>query len=368
MTDNEAELAARADFSIIRYAQCWEDADTLLAALDIRPGDVCFSVGSGGENSLSLLSRAPSKIIAVDISAAQNACLELKAAGFRGLTHPELLELVGVCPSGRRLALYDRVRKLLSSCARQYWDSNGGVIERGLIAAGKFENYFALFRRWILPLIHSRRTIAALFEPRSEAERRCFYDRHWNNWRWRALFRLFFSRFVMGRLGRDPHFFDYVQGDVAEPILTRAARSLSEIDPSRNPYLQWIACGRFLNALPHVWRAKNFQPVRAHIDRLEIRLQSVESYLARAPDAFIDRFNLSDIFEYISEASSERLFENIARCGRPGGRLAYWNMQAPRRCPPKLAGRIRALEELSRTLHRQSATFFYRGFYVEQLL
>ena len=367
MADNDSEIAARADFSAIRYAQCWEDADTLLAALDVQPGDVCFSVGSGGENSLSLLSRAPRKVIAVDISPAQNACLELKAAGFRELAHPELLELVGVHPSKRRGALYERARRHLTEAAQGYWDSKREVIERGLIGAGKFENYFALFRRWILPLIHSRRTVAALFDPRSPADRRRFYHSQWDNWRWRALCRLFFSRFVMGHLGRDPRFFDYVEGDVAKPILARAVRALTEVDPSRNPYLQWITCGRFLTALPHVWRAENFAAIRGHIEHLEIGLAAVESYLARAPDAFIDRFNLSDIFEYISPARSERVFKDIVRCGRPGGRLAYWNMQAPRRCPPSLADRVHTLDELSRHLYRGTTTFFYSGLYVEEL-
>jgi S-adenosylmethionine-diacylglycerol 3-amino-3-carboxypropyl transferase len=364
---NEAEIATRADFSIIRYAQCWEDADTLLAALDIRPGDVCFSIGSGGENSLSLLSRAPAKVVAVDLSPAQNACLELKAAGFRELDHPELLELVGVRYGKRRVELYERVRRHLTDGARMYWDANAKLIERGLMAAGKFENYFAMFRRWILPMMHSSRTVAALFEPRSRMDRQRFYAERWDNWRWRALCRLFFSRYVMGRFGRDPSFFDYVEGKVASPIFARAKRALVELDPSRNPYLQWIVCGRFLDALPHVWRAENFAPIQAHIDRLEIELASVEAYLSAAGDASIDRFNLSDIFEYISAAGSEKLFENIARCGRSGGRLAYWNMQAPRRCPPSLAGKVHTLDELSRSLYQSTTTFFYSAFYVEEL-
>ena len=41
--------AAHADFrSIIRYAQCWEDADILMAGLDIQPGNVCLSIASAG--------------------------------------------------------------------------------------------------------------------------------------------------------------------------------------------------------------------------------------------------------------------------------------------------------------------------------
>lgn len=367
MTGEQTDIAARADFSILRYAQCWEDADTLLSALDIHPGDVCFSVGSGGENSLSLLARAPAKVIAVDLSPAQNACVELKAAGFRALSHAELLELVGVTPSQRRSALYQRARQHLSEAARAYWDSNCAGIEAGLLGMGKFENYFTLFRRWILPWIHSWVTVEALFEPRAWAERQRFYENHWNNWRWRWLCRIFFSRFLLGHLGRDPRFFDYVEGDVAKPILARTTKALTESDPAHNPYLQWLACGRFLSALPFAWRAENFASIRTHIDKLEIVLASVESFLAKADDESIDRFNLSDIFEYISPASSEQLFEDIVRCGRGGGRLAYWNMQAPRRCPTRLAGRVSPLDGLSRRLYREAATFFYSAFYVEEL-
>ena len=29
-------------FTILRYAQCWEDADILLDGLDVLPGDVCL--------------------------------------------------------------------------------------------------------------------------------------------------------------------------------------------------------------------------------------------------------------------------------------------------------------------------------------
>ena len=60
------EAAARADFSAIRYAQCWEDADVLVAALDPQPGHVCLSIASAGDNALALLSRGPARVIAVE--------------------------------------------------------------------------------------------------------------------------------------------------------------------------------------------------------------------------------------------------------------------------------------------------------------
>jgi S-adenosylmethionine-diacylglycerol 3-amino-3-carboxypropyl transferase len=365
--DATSEAATRADFSLLRYAQCWEDTDVLLEALAIRPGDRCFSVASGGDNSLALLSRAPAEVIAVDLSPAQIHLVEMKAAGFRVLPHAALLEFVGVRPSARRRDLYAAVRAALGPDARTFWDSRVDTIDAGLAGAGKFERYLALFRRRILPLIHARGVIDALLAPRSPAARAAFYRDVWNNRRWRLLFRLFFSRAVMGQAGRDPSFFTYVEGGVAAPILARTEHALVDLDASCNPYVSWIVRGAFAEALPYVWRAENFEAIRAHLDRLVLRVASVESALAQAPDASIDRFNLSDIFEYVSAAAADGVFDDIARCGRAGGRAAYWNMLVARRRPERLAARLHALEALGERLHREAQTFFYSALHVDEI-
>jgi S-adenosylmethionine:diacylglycerol 3-amino-3-carboxypropyl transferase len=118
---------AASPFTILRYAQCWEDADILVDGLDIRPGDTCLSIASAGDNTLSLLTRAPGRVIAFDLNPTQIAALELRVAAYRTLGHGELLELVGSRPSGRRELLYARCRGLLSDYARGYWDGRGGA-------------------------------------------------------------------------------------------------------------------------------------------------------------------------------------------------------------------------------------------------
>src|SRR5688572_30539124 len=101
-----SEVAGRADFSGIRYAQCWEDADVLVEGLDVQPGDACLSIASAGDNTLALLTRRPARVVALDLSPAQLACLELRVAAYRTLEHVELLELIGSRPSRRRRVLY----------------------------------------------------------------------------------------------------------------------------------------------------------------------------------------------------------------------------------------------------------------------
>jgi S-adenosylmethionine:diacylglycerol 3-amino-3-carboxypropyl transferase len=363
-----SEVAAKADFSSIRYAQCWEDADILVEGLAIQPGDVCLSIASAGDNSLALLTRSPDRVIALDLSPAQLACLELRVAAYRELTHPELLELIGSTQSDQRSALYHRCRSLLSAAVRDFWDAHSAAVAAGVGGAGKFERYFSLFRRRVLPLVHVRRRIDALLRGGTLDQRRAFYQRQWDTCRWRLLFRVFFSRFVMGRLGRDPSFFAYVEGRVSDRILERTRHALTELNPADNPYLQWILSGRHTTALPLALRPEHFETIRANLDRLEWHCESIEDFLDRHPEVQVDRFNLSDIFEYMSTENYQRLLEKLVSRGRPGGRLAYWNMLVPRTRPEAMAARLRPLNDLAEKLHRLDRAFFYSRFVVEEIL
>ncbi len=361
-------IAEQADFSTIRYAQCWEDAEILLEALDIQPGDTCLSIASAGDNTLALLTRAPGRVIALDLSQSQLACLELRVAAYRALCHAELLELIGSTPSARRDALYQRCRSLLSPETRRYWDAQADAICGGIGSAGKFERYLALFRRRILPLVHAPATTQRLLRGGTQEQREQFYAREWDTWRWRLLFRLFFSRFVMGRAGRDPRFFQYAQGSVAERLLARTCHALTALDPGRNPYVQWILTGHHMTALPYALRPEHFTTIRDRLDRLEWRCQSLESYLGEVGPRAIDRFNLSDVFEYMSPESYHALLTRLVDAARPGARLAYWNMLAPRSRPQAMAARLRSLSDLATRLHQTDQAFFYSAFVIEEVV
>jgi S-adenosylmethionine-diacylglycerol 3-amino-3-carboxypropyl transferase len=366
------EAAAHADFSRIRYAQLWEDADILVEALDVRPGDRCLSIASAGDNALALLTRNPESVLAVDLSPAQIACLELRVAAFRRLSHPELLTLLGARPEPgaeeKRWTLFERIRPDLSESARRFWQAQPDLIRAGAATVGKFERYFELFRHRVMPLIHGRRTITRLLAGGTRAERERFYVETWNNWRWRLLFQLFFSRFAMGRLGRDPAFFRYVEGSVADRILARTRHALVELNPAENPYLHTILTGGCSDALPCAWRAENFEVIRANLPRMSWRVGALEDVLAGAGRGAFTKFNLSDIFEYMSESAHAELLGRLCEVSQPGGRLVYWNMLAPRRRPDALAHRLAPRDDLARALHPRDRAFFYSALVVEDVL
>lgn len=368
MPDRSGSIAHRADFSDIRYAQVWEDADILCEALDVGSGDRVLSIASAGDNALALLAEGPDELVAVDLSPAQLACLALRVAAFRTLEHSELLDLVGARESRQRDALYQRCRLALDGDDRRFWDARPEAIAQGIGEGGKFERYLRTFRRVILPLAQPRRRVRQLVAGGGTvAERRDWYDREWDTPRWRGLFRVFASRFVLGRMGRDPSFFDHVEGAVADRLMRRVRDAVTATDPAENPYLRWILTGSVGEALPRYLRPEAFDPIRDHLDRLSWRCASLEDVLAKAGPGAFSQVNLSDVFEYVDPSHADVLFARLADAGRPGARLAYWNLLADRRPSIALRDRLRPLDALADQLHQLDKAPFYGAFRVDEV-
>jgi S-adenosylmethionine-diacylglycerol 3-amino-3-carboxypropyl transferase len=361
-----SEIEAKAAFDHIRYAQLWEDADVLTQGLGDCRGGTLVSICSAGDNALAMLTLDPAKVVVVDLSPAQIACLNLRIGAFQHLTHPEFLELMGARPSTRRKALLAQALRGADAETRALWDGlSEDVALHGAGGVGKFERYFRIFRTRLLPFVHSQKTINAIFVSRPAPERQAFLDTRFNTWRWRMLLNAFFSRFVMGRMGRDKAFFDHVEGSPAQHVARRIRHAAVTCDPAQNPYLHWIMKGTHGDALPMTWRAEHFDTIKARLDRLDIRPGSLEAFISTGEKA--DGFNLSDIFEYMSPAVFATVYGGILSASAPGARLVYWNMMAPRRVPAAYAAQVTTLTEVEDGLKAIDKAFFYSDFVVEEV-
>ncbi|MHB0960339.1 MAG: DUF3419 family protein [Pirellulaceae bacterium] len=358
-------VQARVSFDFIRYANCWEDADVLCEALKPCVGKRILSIASAGDNSLALLAEG-ADVVAADLSIPQLACLELRCAAFRRLDYEQVLAFLGVRAADNRPATYLRLRADLSSAARSFWDGHPPFIAGGIIHTGKMEAYFRLFRRWVLPFIHSRQSIEDLLQPKDRRARDIFWT-SWNSRRWRLAFRLFFSRYLMGRLGRDPEFFRYVETGVTHHFMERARHGLTVLPTHANPFLDYIVYGNFRRTLPRYLRPEQFGNVRSGLDRLTLYHGSIEQAGREHRNRGFDAFNLSDIFEYLDRSAAQDLYGALIDVASPGARLAYWNTLVPRGRPDELADRVQPLTQLSQTLHERDLVFFYREFHVDEV-
>jgi S-adenosylmethionine-diacylglycerol 3-amino-3-carboxypropyl transferase len=372
MSNNKAvqdkNIENRARFDIIRYASCWEDADVLIRALNVKEGGAYLSIASAGDNSLSLLSKKPSLVLAIDINPVQLACVEIRKLAFQKLSYEELLVFLGVNEGEPRSGFYKRLTDDLSPDAKSFWDHHPDLINKGIIHVGKFENYFALFRNCILPLIHSWKEVDRLLSIHDIAERTAFYNNKWNTFRWKMLFKVFFSRALMGKLGRDPEFFKYVETDVASRIFKRTEYALTVLPTDANPYLEYILTGNFKNALPFYLRRENFDVIRNNIDKLIIFKGNLREAFQIKKTTRFDGFNLSDIFEYMSYNQYGEEVRDVLDHVNSGGRLVYWNMLADRKHIDGLETKMRFLDQEASELFKQDKAFFYKSLIVGEAI
>lgn len=343
-----------AKFDFIRCANCWEDADVLLEALDVREGGIYLSIASAGDNTLSILSANPSLVIAVDLNPSQLACLELRKAAFSRLEYEGVLEFLGVNPSASRIAVYKSLRELLGKDSQDFWNNNLKAVDLGIIHAGKFENYFRLFRKYVLPLVHGRDTVARLLKPKSRQERELFYQDQWDTWRWRQIFKLFFSR------GNS-------ESGIAARILERARYALTVLAAHQNPYLEYVLTGNFQQALPHYLRQENFETIRKNLDKLLLWRGDLKTALDSNISYSFDGFNLSDIFGYMDKKQYAENMRILIERSRPTGRIVYWNMLVSRSCPNDLTEQMIKREEEANRLFAQDKGLFYQALRIEEV-
>jgi S-adenosylmethionine-diacylglycerol 3-amino-3-carboxypropyl transferase len=349
----------------IHYAQCWEDPRILKEALAVTPQDDVVSIASGGDNTFALILEGPRSLTAVDWNPAQVHLVELKMRAIEHLEYEDFIGFIGARPSRDREDLYRVIREGLSDAARAYWDENMHLVGRGIIHCGKFENYFRIFRSRVLPLVHNRKTVRRLLAASSLEGQREFYERTWNSGRWRMLFRIFFGKFLLGHLGRDPSFFRYVTLDkVADTLLRRTRHALTEIPIRDNHFIEYILTGNYarLDEAPPWLRPANFATLKRNVGRLKLVQAGLEEYLRSLPAGAVSKFNLSDIFEYMSERDVESSLQEISRVSAPGAKVAFWTVFVSRAVPRALAGRITASPQTVEKLHFRARAFFYGGF------
>lgn len=362
------EIQHRAKFDKIRYANCWEDSELLLESFEITSTSKCISIASAGDNSLSLLVKNPQLVYAVDLSIPQIACCELKKYAVKFLDYDTFLKFLAFKPCDNRLEIYKSIENNLSLQSRYYFEHNPQIIQSGIIHQGKFEHYFQLFANKIMPLVHNQKNLTELFLPKPLQAQKLFYDRTWNNWKFKALFKVFFNKFVMGRLGRDKEFFKYVDTAlISKNIKERADRALRDVQTWNNPYLNYILLKNFDYALPHFAKEENFKIIKQNIDSLKITTGTINE-VAKSSGLKFDCYNLSDIFEYMDKDLFKDISLQLLSSANVGAKFCYWNMMVDRRISEILPENFEYKKEKSEELYLKDRAFFYKNFIIDEVI
>lgn len=348
---------------MIAYSQCWEDASLVIKALKITANDVVLSVTSGGCNTLAIANSTPALIYSVDCNNEQNYLLELKLAAIQNLSREKALAFLGYRTSAHRPEIFLSLAPFLSHDCRLFWQLNSRLINEGVVHSGKFEKYLHLFRKYILPLVHGTQTVRDLVTPKSNIERVKFYHGKWNTFRWRLLFKIFFSKAIMSGRGRSKQMFAHFKSrPIADIYAARVKHAFTEGIVTENFYLNYILFKEH-NTLPLYLENLNKQ----HPTPIKIVTQDVLSFLHTMPDNSISKFNLSDIFEALPQAEMDDIMEAVYRVATSGARIIYWNNLVLRDINENKRNGFTRDYVLEDELIKLDKIFFYDCFYIYKI-
>lgn len=313
-------------YPYIHYSNCHEDADLLLSYVPKHTKQI-LSIASALDNSLALLVKEEHQVLAIDSNPTQIYLSKLKKVAVTYLTYEEFLIFIGL-KEGNISSLYEKVRKHLDSETLAYFDAHLDLILKvKLIHCGRFESYFQLFKNKIFPLTTSKKNIKKFMEQATIEEQFKFYKRHIHTFRFRLLFKIFFSKRIMKKKGRDQAYFKFNKEPQAKCLKRRFELGLQHHLNQDNPYLNYVVLNTF-HALPFYLKKENYEKIKQNIEHLEIRQMTLHDLLDEKKQ--FDFMNLSDVFEYMSEEDTRNHERKIVEHLNPKGRVVFWNMMNDR--------------------------------------
>ncbi|HEY2510430.1 MAG TPA: DUF3419 family protein [Polyangiaceae bacterium] len=327
------------------FAQVREDPELEVAALEPAARKRIVVVSSGGCTALSLLAAGAGEVVAVDLNAAQNHLVELKASALAVLPQAEAIGFLGgwAMPVAARSSLFREVRPLLSRGAASYWDAHASALRRGALGAGITERFIEGLWQVIRTAVHGTEDCEQLLALRSLEAQRSFYADTWNTWKWRAFFELALNRLVFNKT-YDPAFFANVENpSFAKHFFKIWEEGLTEVPIANNYFLHQMVTGsypRAESALPRYLTGLGAETVRARRGSLLLVDGAYGDYLRSCEDGSVDGFVLSNICEWLTHEQTKDLFTQIVRTAAPGARLVFRNFVGWTEVPSRFASMV----------------------------
>lgn len=325
-------------FSRLVYAQIWEDPQSDLAALELKPGANILTISSGGCNALAYLSADPAAVHAVDLNAAHLAMLNIKQNAVRHLPDYEaVLAFLGNANQVDNLKRYKRhIRQHLSEDASNFWESRSlsgkpryhyfchQAYQHGLL--GNFIGFAHFFVKMMGGDMSKMMQAASLQE---QAE---LFEKYVAPVFATRLFRLIASQpLALYSLGIPPSQFAALKQDAKEglPILFKERmRHLACDFPLDENCFAHQAFGRQYDtrkqaALPMYLQQQHFHSLRRNIDRLHAHHTTLTGFLLGQPRASMDAYLFLDAQDWMDRAQLTELWQEVTRTAAPGAKVVF---------------------------------------------
>jgi len=362
-------LLERMVFRGIVFNMSWEDPEMDRRAFGVGPQDAVISITSGGCNPLNLLCQSPRKLFCVDGNPAQTALLELKLAGIARLDHETFFDIFAARKPSRVLQVYrPLLRPHMSARSCAFWDKRLWMVARDLYRFGSLGLFYRILRRFLRLLGIPLKRADEFFGLRSLEEQNAWYQKHAAPKLWGTWSRLFvqFKPFLYVA-GVHPKQFTLVDGrhDIYDYVKERFEYALTKVPIYDNYFLSMAITGRFRGErVPPYLLRENFETLRGNLDRVQVVNGWLGPFLDSQPANSIDKFNLLDIFDWMTAAQFEATMKSVLRAAAPDARLIYRSGSYRLDPPASIRPHLRPHAELARELLAGDRSATYGSFYV----
>jgi S-adenosylmethionine-diacylglycerol 3-amino-3-carboxypropyl transferase len=172
----------------------------------------------------------------------------------------------------------------------------------------------------------------------------------------------------MKRLGRDKTYFRFnTKESLATHYYKQAEHGITKIKTKNNYFMEYILTGIMkLPVTNHPYLdERNFLKLKKRTNKVVFINESVSAFLAKTTDNTFDKYNLSDIFEMMSQKEYEDIFMKIEKTAKKSAILCYWNNLVVRTKHPLVKNIVM---QPSMNLQKKDRVFFYSKFIVEKKL
>lgn len=319
------------------YNQTWEDYRVDQEALQVTRGDTVLLIASAGCNAFNTLLEDPKKIFAIDMNASQ---LELCSRKAASISRGEYVSFWSAF-STENQQLY---RSGAYGCLR--------------------------WVHWYVRLVCGKRRLDAFLATKTLDEQKAYYENQIEPVMWRGV--RFIPIFFFYAFGiharqlwsacREGNFF---LGDVAK----RRVHSVLTTIPIRTNYF-WcqIFSGGYLDQLhcPPYLQEKNFSILKSRVDRIEMKMGDLLSFLREQPTGSIEKMNFLDAPEFCPKEIFHEIWKEAARVLRPQGRIVYRSFS--KNYFPDMHGLLEYQQDLSERLSQKEMTASYAQVYLFEKL
>jgi S-adenosylmethionine-diacylglycerol 3-amino-3-carboxypropyl transferase len=292
------------------YNTCWEDPRLDREALRIGPDDEILVITSAGCNALDYALCTPRHVHAVDMNPRQNALLDLKKAGIRGLEFEDFFRMFGAgrLPGVRRV--YDqKLRARLPAWSRTFWDANIKWFDdpkRSFYFRGTSGFFAKLAKVYTDKIIKIRPHLDRLLDAESVAEQKKIYDEHIRDRFGKALRFALNRDTTMAMLGvpraQRRQIEATYDGDLAQFIQDCLEGVFVKLPMKDNYFWRLYMTGSYTRGCcPEYLVPENFARLKAGlVDRVTTHTDSVQGFLERH-DQPVTRFVLLDHMDWLSD-------------------------------------------------------------------